>query len=214
MSRSTRNGLNPSFSDSNGLFTEKMEETIRDIPGVQDVTRAEDFVVERLRGSVEYFGGTLSLLDYCVTGKNVRVAILDSGVDYTHEALGGNGTQDAYYAAYGMSRQDAANTERGDQFPTPRVVDGWDALGDALYPGDDLVGAKPDSDPIDGTFGHGTGVAHALLAVASEAEIVAVKVCITSGGCPDFAIVQAFEFALDPNGDGNFDDRVDIINSK
>jgi hypothetical protein len=99
-------------------------------------------------------------------------------------------------------------------FPTLRVVDGWDAVGDALYPDDPLQGATPDDDPIDGTFGHGTGVAHALLAVASEADIVAVKVCITSGGCPDFAIVQAFEYALDPNGDGNLDDKVDIINSK
>ena len=126
-------------------------------------------------------------------GTKVRIAILDSGVDYTHKALGGNGT----FAS--------------SPFPTPVVVGGYDFLGDAFRPGDAALAAQPDADPWDGA-GHGTAVAHALHTMAPQAELVAIKIC-SGTVCPDFALVRGLEYALDPNQDGNVDaDRMHIVN--
>ena len=43
------------------------------------------------------------------TGAGIRVAVLDSGIDYTHVAFGGAGTLPAYQAAYGTTTSDPAN---------------------------------------------------------------------------------------------------------
>lgn len=165
--------------------------------------------------SVEHVGGTKTTRQFCLKGRGVRVAVLDSGVDYTHQALSGNGTLAAYVAA-------TADVGRDGLFPTPRVVDGYDFVGDVAgsfepnrqdgvdYGDDDFA---RDDDPIDEWLGHGTGVAHAVLGVAGQAELLGFKVCIPSNqGCPDTAIISAIEYALDPNQDGDTADHVDIIN--
>lgn len=49
--------------------------------------------------------------------------------------------------------------------------------------------------------------------MAPGALIHAVKVCsAVSSPCSGIAILQGFEYALDPNGDGDMSDAVDIIN--
>src|SRR5207302_7017617 len=73
--------------------------------------------------------------------------------------------------------------------------------------------------PCDG--GHGTHVA-AIIAgddagshqgVAPGASLYAVKVCsAVSSACSGVALLQGIEFALDPNGDGDISDAVDVIN--
>ncbi len=164
--------------------------------------------------------GARALQQLGLTGKGVRVAVLDSGIDYTHAAFGGPGTLDAYHAAYGTSTSDPANTTRDGLFPTPKVVGGWDFVGE-VWPNGPLM---PDEDPIDCgpaaipacAGGHGTTVA-AILAgvdgVAPDAELYAYKVCsAVSTSCSGVAILQGFEAALDPNGDGSIDDAVDVIN--
>jgi subtilisin family serine protease len=78
-------------------------------------------------------------------GQGVDVAILDSGVDYTHKALGGAGTLDAFKAAYGESADDSLNTTLDGLFPTSRIKGGYDFTGEA-WPGEDEA---PDPDPID-----------------------------------------------------------------
>ena len=51
------------------------------------------------------------------------------------------------------------------------------------------------------------------LGVAPGALIHAVKVCSAiSSACSGIALLQGFEYALDPNGDGDMSDAVDIIN--
>lgn len=149
-------------------------------------------------------------------GTGIRVAVLDSGVDYTHAALGGPGTPEAYAAAYGTNRLDAANTVRGDAFPTAKVVDGYDFVGE-LWP--DLGPRSENPDPIaaPGGFGsHGTHVSDiigGLNGVAPGVEIVGVKVCAAyASSCNGVALLLGMEFAVDPNGDGDTSDRVDIIN--
>ena len=83
------------------------------------------------------------------TGKGVKIAIIDSGVDYTHATFGGEGTPDAFAEA----------TAAAD--PTPyygsRVKGGHDFAGDS-YTGQNTP--QPDENPIDcEKFGHGTHVA-------------------------------------------------------
>ena len=163
--------------------------------------------------AVEYVGGASPEVS-CRTGRGVRVAVLDSGIDYTHAFFGGPGTVEAHRQAYGTSADDVANTQRDNLFPTAVVVDGADFVGDQLGANDPDELAQPDDDPIDGINGHGTLVAGAVLAAAPHVELVAVKVCVTDtvGGCPESAILAGLEYVLDPNGDGVLDDAVDIVN--
>lgn len=49
--------------------------------------------------------------------------------------------------------------------------------------------------------------------VAPGASLYAVKVCASfSSSCSGIAILQGLDWAADPNGDGNVDDMVDIVN--
>jgi minor extracellular serine protease Vpr len=152
-----------------------------------------------------------------VDGTGVKVAVLDSGIDYTHADLGGPGTLEAYAAAYGEGPfpndvLSTANKTRDGLFPTAKVVDGYDFVGE-FWP--DFGPLEPDDDPID-YEGHGTHVADiigGINGVAPGVELYAVKVCASlSSSCSGVALIQGMEFSVDPNGDGKTKDRVDIIN--
>lgn len=156
-----------------------------------------------------------------VTGDGVRVAVLDTGIDYTHRALGGEGTLAAYRAAYGASTDDPANTEREGLFPTDKVVEGYDFVGEfwpegELNPNPDPIDCGPAGTPAPCTGGHGTSVAGILAGengVAPDASLYAYKVCSSiASSCSGVAILQAFEAALDPYGTGDVEDAVDVIN--
>ena len=90
-----------------------------------------------LSETVPYTGAT-QVQDLGFNGTGVTVAVLDSGIDYTHANLGGEGTVGAYAAAYDNP------AFRNELFPTAKVVDGYDFVGE-LWPGDLLM---PDDDPI------------------------------------------------------------------
>lgn len=154
-------------------------------------------------------------------GRGVRVAVLDSGIDYTHRNLGGPGTLAAYQAAYGTSTGDARNTTLDGLFPTSKVVGGYDFVGEAWTGATGSPPLAPDPDPID-FDGHGTHVADIIggrsadgthSGVAPGTSLYAVKVCsAVSTSCSGVAMLQGLEFALDPDGDGCMDDAVDVIN--
>jgi minor extracellular serine protease Vpr len=141
------------------------------------------------------------------TGRGVKVAVLDSGIDYTHFALGGSGDPADY------ANNDPTIIEPGT-FPTEKVVGGYDFVG-GVWPEGPLM---PDPDPLDDgpEAGHGTHVAHiigGMGGVAPGVDLYAVKVCSSvSTSCSGIALIQGMEFAADPNGDGNLRDRVNIIN--
>ena len=93
------------------------------------------------------------------TGKGVTIAVLDTGIDYTHTDFGGGGLTD-------FVRNDRTHIPsdgdlyKGDvAFPTDKVVSGYDFAGDA-YDGTNTP--APDSDPGDCATdlggGHGTHV--------------------------------------------------------
>lgn len=154
-------------------------------------------------------------------GAGVRVAVLDSGIDYTHATFGGAGTSAAYQAAYGTTTADTRNTTTDGLFPTAKVVGGFDFVGE-VWPSGPL---QPDADPIDCgpaaigapcAGGHGTHVASIIgghNGVAPGVSLYAVKVCsAVATSCSGVALLQGVDFALDPNGDGDVSDRVDVIN--
>ncbi|MGD2159361.1 MAG: S8 family serine peptidase, partial [Anaerolineales bacterium] len=99
-------------------------------------------------------------------------------------------------------------------FPTAKVVGGYDFVGN-VWPGGDLL---PDPDPLDDGpgAGHGTHVSHIIAGaggVAPGADLYAVKVCSSiSSACSGVALIQAMEFAVDPDGDEDPSDAVDIVN--
>lgn len=163
--------------------------------------------------------GAAAVQDHGVDGTGIRVAVLDSGIDYTHAAFGGAGTIEAFTAAYGVDRFDSANTTPGEFFPTEKVVGGFDFVGE-LWPdaGPRTENADPISAPASlSDFGsHGTNVADIIGGadgVAPGVDFYAVKVCAAySPSCNGVALLLGMEFAADPDGDGDVTDRVDIIN--
>ena len=140
-------------------------------------------------------------------GAGVRVAVLDSGIDYYHAALGGSGVP-ADYAA-----DDPTIIEAGT-FPTSKVVGGYDFVGSVWPVGDEA----PDPDPLDDGLlaGHGTHVGHIIGGVGGVAPgvaLYAVKVCSSvSTSCSGIALIQGMEFAADPDGNDDPSDAVDIVN--
>lgn len=165
-------------------------------------------------------------------GEGVRIGIVDSGVDYTHATFGGPGLPDAF------ADNDPTLVEDGS-FPTARVVGGWDFAGDD-YDSLGLYGSivpTPDADPLD-CGGHGTLVASVaagagvtldgathegvfdqtllpdalrlLPGAAPRASLYAFKI-FGCGGSSDL-LLPALERAVDPNGDDDPSDRLDVLN--
>lgn len=159
-----------------------------------------------LSETVPYIGAE-TVQNLGVTGRGVKVAVLDSGIDYTHAALGGSGNP-ADFAG------NDPNTIEPGTFPTAKVVAGYDFVGSA-WPN---APETPDPDPLDDgpARGHGTHVADIIgghKGVAPGVDLYAVKVCSSvSTSCSGLALIQGMEYAADPNGDGKFGDRVDVIN--
>jgi subtilisin family serine protease len=161
------------------------------------------------------------------SGNGIRIAIIDTGTDYLHANFGGPGTAAAYAA------NNRAILEPGT-FPTAKVVGGMDFAGDA-YTGTNVP--VPDPDPLD-CNGHGSHVAGTATGfgvnadgttflgpwdgsvpfgsfsigpgVAPRASLYSLKIfgCAGSTGLT----TQAINWAVDPNGDGDPSDHVDVIN--
>jgi minor extracellular serine protease Vpr len=185
--------------------------TLAATPGVASIRPLRNYELH-LSETVDYIGARSGLLaPGGADGSGITVAVLDSGIDYTHANLGGPGTPEAYVAAYGAGVGDPAQTTRDGLFPTAKVIDGYDFVGEQ-WP---FAPEAPDEDPID-YEGHGTHVADIIAGnggVAPGANLVAVKVCsAVSSSCSGLALLQGMDFALDPNGDGDISDAVDVIN--
>jgi subtilisin family serine protease len=197
---------------------------LKALPGVLSVRPLHDYQ-RALSTTVPYIGAS-AVQGAGVTGAGVRVAVLDSGIDYTHKFFGGPGTAAAYTDAYGTSTADPRNTTTDGLFPTSKVVGGFDFIGEAwpsgpLAPDPDPIDCGPSAIPLPCLGGHGSHVADIIggddgashKGVAPGVSLYAVKVCSArSTACSGLALLQGLEFALDPDGDGDVSDAVDVIN--
>jgi minor extracellular serine protease Vpr len=151
-------------------------------------------------------------------GQGVTVAVVDTGIDYTHANFGGPGTVQAY------EDNDPTIIEPGT-FPTAKVVGGYDLVGETY----DVLDAdttndtpEPDPDPLDdGDVGdHGSHTAGTCCGigvsgeigpgVAPRAHVLAIKVW-HEGNSTDDVLVAGYERAMDPNDDGDTSDGADVI---
>ena len=177
-------------------------------PAVVRIAPVADYELD-LSETVPYIGAS-AVQDMGFDGSGIKVAVLDSGIDYTHAALGGSGDVNDYI------NNDPTIIEPGT-FPTAKVVGGYDFVG-SNWAGSGGPVEEPDPDPLDDGpgAGHGTHVGHIIGGVGGVApgvDLYAVKVCSSiSTACSGVALIQGMEFAVDPNGDGKVKDRVDIIN--
>lgn len=143
---------------------------------------------------------------------DMTIAIIDTGIDYLHANFGGSGNPEHYAA-------NDKNVIEPGSFPTAKVIGGWDFAGPTYNSRVDDV-PQPDADPLDGN-GHGSHVGGTAAGigvpgrigpgVAKGAKILALKVFSDASGSTDLT-ADAIDYALDPNGDGAIDDRVDVIN--
>src|SRR5690349_2874414 len=121
-------------------------DAVRALPNVRSVRPVRNY--ERsLSETVPYIGAT-AVQNEGFDGTGIKVAVLDSGIDYTHAFFGGLGTAAAYEAAYGTSTGDARNTTRDGLFPTAKVIGGYDFVGETWPLDPDDPDLDPDPDPI------------------------------------------------------------------
>jgi len=137
---------------------------LRNLPGVIDVKPVGIYKINNVV-SVPRTQAPLAWSGVLgVRGEGVRVAILDSGIDYTHANFGGPGTAAAYQVAHMHEKEPADPALFGPN--APKVKGGIDLVGDTYNPASDdpaLNTPMPDPNPLDcvpgGNVGHGTHVA-------------------------------------------------------
>lgn len=167
------------------------------------------------RNSAKFIGAE-KLNNAGITGKGVKVGIIDTGIDYTHAMFLGAGTEEAFKAV----DPNVANAG----FPNRKVVGGIDLVGTAFDSGSpDFQNhiPKPDVNPID-EAGHGTHVAGTVAGLgdnvntyngmAPEAELHAIKVFGKDGSTSDIVVIAALEYAADPNADAANEDLLEVVN--
>jgi subtilisin family serine protease len=171
-------------------------------------------------------------------GGNSTIAIIDSGIDYTHANFGGPGTPADYQTAL-------ANDTADPTYPDPtKIVGGYDFVGDAYDAGDPNHDTPaPDNNPLD-CNGHGSHVAGIAAGygenpdgstfqgdylslggldtttyraqfrvgpgMAPKAKLLAYKILGCNGSTT--MIGAAIDRAADPNQDGDPSDHADVIN--
>ena len=155
---------------------------------VADIYPVYDYELH-VADSADYITATPLVDNVLATGEDVRVAVLDTGIDYTHSQFGGAGTAEAYQAAIA----DPATVD----WPQGKVLGGYDYV-------------NFDDDPIDVSTNHGTHVSHSVNGIAPNVDLFVYSVC--DSGCSGLAQLLALENAMDPNNDGDISDRVDVIN--
>lgn len=128
------------------------------LPGVLAVRPLQVMEPDNLRG-VALIGAPGVWQSSGLLGEGVKVAIIDTGVDYTHANFGGPGTAAAYAAARANGAFPADPAQFGPA--APRVKGGIDLVGDSYNASSGPLNQPiphPDPNPLD-CNGHGSHVA-------------------------------------------------------
>ncbi|MFT4008761.1 MAG: S8 family serine peptidase [Nocardioidaceae bacterium] len=150
-------------SSYNGIkvrMTRRQAQKLTSVPGVVAVRYVRPMTLDNTRGvpligAPKVWNGLNGL-----HGERVKVAILDTGIDYTHADFGGPGTSEAYETAHADETGAANSKWFGPK--APKVKGGIDLVGDSYDadPSSDTYQPTPhpDANPLD-CEGHGTHVA-------------------------------------------------------
>jgi PGF-pre-PGF domain-containing protein len=162
--------------------TDEEIEKIKKLPYVKKVYPDEK-VQALLDDSVQIINATLAwqmndTTNHSITGRNVRIAIVDTGIDYTHPDLGG---------CFCSSPLNATCNE------TCKVIGGYDVVNNDTNPMDD--------------HGHGThcaGIAAGngiIKGVAPDAKLLAYKVMNSGGSGTSSQVIEGIERAVNDGAD-------------
>ena len=147
----------------NGVKVQIARERLADLaslPGVVAVRPLQLHYPTNIHG-VPFVGAPAVWQNLGLHGEGVKIAIIDTGIDYTHADFGGPGTAAAFDAAH------AAETAPPDPAlfgpAAPRIKGGIDLVGDSYNPSHSdptlfQPVPHPDPNPLD-CNGHGTHVA-------------------------------------------------------
>jgi subtilisin family serine protease len=140
-----------------------------------------------------------------LSGEGIKVAIVDTGIDYNHPDLGGTGDNSSRISA-------DPNTREMDH---PRVTHGWDYVGADFNPGnpDAPQTPSPDPDPHDAQ-GHGTHVAGIVGADQEDREEGATGVApgVTFGAYKVFALGSTTSAVIVEALEDAYADGMDVVN--
>ena len=204
---------------------------LRRLPGVRAVYPIEpeyptNSTSVPFLGTPNLWANTLGL-PLNADGTGMKIGVIDTGIDYQQADFGGTGLLADYQANDRTVAPDA-------YFPTVKVAGGVDFAGD-LYTGNNSP--APDADPMDcnghGTHVSGTAAGYGVNAdgttytgpygpaspfaamrigpgTAPKATLYAIRV-FGCGGTTGLTI-QGIDWAMDPNGDNDLSDHLDVIN--
>lgn len=175
-------------------------------------------------------------------GKGVRVGVIDTGIDFTHADFGGVGTPAAYQAAHEVSTSPAwrdslarlakakvaggydfagddynSDPAAADYQPVPHPdANPLDCEGHGTHVSGTVAGYGVNSagKPFRGNYSKLTGKGLYAMDIgpgmAPEATLYGLKVFGCTGSTD--VVAKALDWSLDPNGDGDLSDHLDIVN--
>jgi subtilisin family serine protease len=197
------------------------------VPGIDAIHPDRVVSLDNTAG-VQYIGGDQAWQSTGKSGTGVKIAVIDTGIDYFHANFGGSGNASDF-------RNDNHTIIEPGSFPTAKVAGGYDFVGDAYNANssDPAINTPhPDPDPADcnghGSHTAGTAAGDGVLdngstytgpydnttysghtfrigpGVAPKATIYAYRVFGCAGSATDSVVVAALDRALA--------DQVDVVN--